>query len=499
MYCEKPQDALGETGRETVFRVAQAYLEQVRITGIELAFDPREHRKILNAAAKFQEYLQRVAILMGQHSTAPVAERMRHVLATADGAMRLVEAAARVQQNGPPLDAARLDAARLDAARLDALASGAGDSAPADAGVALAFALSSAPPGDWGARGARCLALLTGIQTVPARALLDQILSELLRLKPAQAALVAAPDAPALLVRACLALAGDAESAAAANSPFVAGLVRAKATHKLPRVDRAAVEILNDVLSGPANLAKRDVALELKTTRGLRDKIASLKALSADKDLADNLSRRMSRLVAPESLDPLIAREPGIGRKLHALLALYGEIDDPAARKHLAATIETLTERRDFKDEFFAPGLAHDEKRALAAQTLAAFDASALPEMRKLRYREVAALAFASLGDGGERRIAPRMMAGPEDRVQLFGQRVPLRNWSETGLLFGPFSGALAPGQRLRGTVQLRNAYLSLAFDCDVEIVRFVDGLVGARYACADPHARQRIKAHFRA
>jgi hypothetical protein len=40
-----------------------------------------------------------------------------------------------------------------------------------------------------------------------------------------------------------------------------------------------------------------------------------LPLLAADADLADNLSRRMSRLVAPESLEPLLAREIGIGRK----------------------------------------------------------------------------------------------------------------------------------------------------------------------------------------
>ena len=48
-----------------MFRVAAPYLEQVRITATELAFDPREHRKILNSGTKFQEYVQRVAILQG--------------------------------------------------------------------------------------------------------------------------------------------------------------------------------------------------------------------------------------------------------------------------------------------------------------------------------------------------------------------------------------------------------------------------------------------------
>jgi hypothetical protein len=63
--------------------------------------------------------------------------------------------------------------------------------------------------------------------------------------------------------------------------------------------------------------------------------------------------------------------------------------------------------------------------------------------------------------------------------------------------MFGPFSGVLAPGQSARATVLLRNAYISVGFEAALEIVRFSDGLVGARYSCADPHIRQRIKAHF--
>ena len=76
------------------------------------------------------------------------------------------------------------------------------------------------------------------------------------------------------------------------------------------------------------------------------------------------------------------------------------------------------------------------------------------------------------------------------------GQRVPLRNWSETGLLFGPAAN-FAPGHRLSASVILRNAYLNLVFDAELEIVRVADGLIGARYTCLDAAARAKIKTHF--
>jgi hypothetical protein len=483
MFCEAPSDVFEPQARELLFRVAQSYLEQARITATELAFDPREHRKILGATTKFQEYLQRVAILQGQSASKPVTERMRHVLDCVDGAMRLAEAQARRQQGGEALDAATLDACAAGGLL--------------EAGIALALALGAVTPGDWAGRATLCASLLSASQEPVAFGLLDQTLAELLRLKASVAVLIGRGDALAVQVRACLAIAGDGDAMRTNRSAIIGEIVRLKTKHRLAAIERAAVENLNAALACAANLAARDPLDELKTTRDLHSKIVALPLLAADVDLADNLSRRMSRLVAPESLEPLLAREIGIGRKLLALVRLYSDIDDANARRYLDAMAHGLIESRDFKDEFFTPGLAHDEKRALVAEASEALQGSAFAETRKQRYREVAALAFADLGQAPGRRLSPRMAAGPEDRVQIMGQRVPLRNWSENGLMFGPFSGVLAPGQSARATVLLRNAYISVGFEAALEIVRFSDGLVGARYSCADPHIRQRIKAHF--
>ena len=489
MFCITPEEALGSAARETLFRVAAPYLEQVRITATELAFDPREHRKILNSGTKFQEYVQRVAILQGQQLKNPVAERMRQTLELVDGAMRLVET-----------EAARLpDAHVADATALERLFDSDPKLGPVRAGVALAANLAAGGPGNWAARGTRCLELLDGVRNPGCVALLDQTIAELLRMKLSAAALIGPADNMPVTVRACLALAGDIASAGTGNSNFIAGLVQRVPTRELPCVGNAVVEILNAAMTSPASLAKRDPTIELKSTRDLRRKIAALPLLAGNKELAENLSRRLTRLTAPESLDPLISREVGIGRKLLVLLGLHADIEDTNARKYLVAMIDNLVENQEFKTDFYVPGMAHDEKRAIASQVSQAYGASQLPEAKKQRFREIAATAFADLSSSGDRRISPRMVAGPEDRVLLGGQRVPLRNWSETGLMFGPFVGIAQPGQRMKATVMLRNGYISMGFEADLEIVRFVDGLVGAKYTTADPHVRQRIKAHFRA
>jgi hypothetical protein len=488
MFCTTPHEALDSEARETLFRVAMPYLEQARITAVELAFDPREHKKLLNSGTKFQEYIQRVAILQGKQLKNPVTERVRQTLELVDGAMRLVDAEAR---NLP-------DAHVADASALDRLAASDAALGPIRAGVALAAVLAPMGPGNWVLRGQRCLELLAGVRHPACVALLDQTFAELLRIKPACSGLVAPTDNLAALVKGCLALAGDAESARGVSN-FVAGLAASGKGRDLPRVGRAVVEILNGAVTGPASLDKRDPTQELKATRDLRRKISALPLLDADDDIKENLSRRLTRLTAPESLEPIIAREVGIGRKLLVLLGLHADIEDTNARRYLVAMIDALVENPEFKSDFYVPGMAHDEKRALAAQVSQAFAASQLADNKRQRFREIAATAFADLSSAGERRISPRMVAGPEDRVILAGQRVPLRNWSETGLLFGPFQGLAQPGQQMKATVMLRNGYLSMGFEADLEIVRATDGLIGARYTCNDPHARQRIKAHFRA
>ncbi len=492
MFCLNAFEALELAARETLFRVAQPHLEHARITATELAFDTREQRKLLNAGMRFQEFVQRVAILQGQQHKKSVTDRVRHIIDIVDEAMREVEQAAR--EIPPPQE--------IDAAALDRLAASDQVRGPVRAGVALATSLATAGSGtgDWIGKANRCLSLLDRVTHPLAIGLIDQTLAELVRLKPAAATLVGPAENLTLIIRTCLAIAGDAEATSAMNNPpFIQALVARQKGRGTPRTVAAAIEVLKGVLASPTAIAKRDPAQEIKTTRSLRDRITKLPRLVADRELQEILARRMSRLVAPELLEPLVAREIGAGRKAILLLGLHCEIGDEGARKHLVTHLDQLVDSREFKDEFFVPGMSHDEKRALVAQVGQSITNADLIDIKRQRYQAVVTTTFASLGESGDRRVSPRTIAGPEDRVQLGGVRVPLRNWSETGLMFGPYNGLIAPGQRMRATIMLRNAYISMGFEAEIEIVRQTDGLVGARYNCADPQARQRIKAHFRA
>lgn len=478
MHCIEPAEGLTDEARALLFQVARIYCEGARITVTELAFDPREQKRLLNAGTNFQEFVQRVAILQGRTLKTPVTERVRDLLAIVDGASKLVEAAAKKIPEGATPDAHALDAA--------------GD--PIFAGALLAHWLSSTR--EWPGKAEICVRLLAQARDANAQALIERTLAELLSMEPASAALGVGFDNAPAVVRMALSLAGD-KGALPESVPVVRAIVGALGGRRSSALEQIARERLRAALASPASLAKRDPAGEMKMARGLRTRIDELPALSDNGEIASELSRRFARMVTPESLDPLLQRESGVARKLLLLLQLHSEFDDAHARRSLEGAIGNWLHYRDLKDEFFGVGLAPDEKAALLAEAAKAVGAAAIDPNLKQRFKEVVAVNFPSVQSGSDRRISPRMVAGPEDKVQILGQRAQLRNWSETGLLFGPASN-LRQDQRLNGTVILRNAFLNLVFDAELHIVRVGDGgLIGARYNCLDPNARSRIKAHF--
>jgi hypothetical protein len=478
MHCIAPAEALSDAARALLFQVARAYCEGARLTITELVFDPREQKKLLNAGTNFQEFVQRVAILQGRTLKTPVTERVRDLLAIVDGASKLVDAAAKKIPEGSTPDAHALDAA--------------GD--PVFAGALLAHWLSANR--EWPGKAEICVRLLAQARDPNAQALLDRTLAELLSMEPAAASLGVGFDNALATVRMALAFAGD-RPATQESVSVVRAIVGAKGDRPSPALEQVARDRLRAALASPASLAKRDPSAEMKMARGLRVSIANLPVLAGDAEIANELSRRFGRMVAPESLDPLLQREAGVARKLLLLLQLHTEFDDANARRSLEGAISNWLHYRDLKDEFFGVGLAPDEKSALLAEAAKAMGAALIDPNLKQRFKEVVAVNFPSVQTGGDRRIAPRMVAGPEDKVQVMGQRAQLRNWSETGLLFGPASN-LRMDQRLNGTVILRNAFLNLVFDAEMHIVRVGEGgLIGARYTCLDPNARARIKAHF--
>ena len=107
-----------------------------------------------------------------------------------------------------------------------------------------------------------------------------------------------------------------------------------------------------------------------------------------------------------------------------------------------------------------------------------------------------AAVAAAKPQDG-DRRAAPRVQTGPNDYVTFNNVRFPLRNWSVSGLLFGPMGNPPVLGEILILNVTVRCGDDRLRFDAKCEVARIANNLIAVRYECQSPEIAARIKAYF--
>lgn len=485
MFCESEAEAFADPARELIFEVGRAYLERRGITAAELVFDPAQHQALLNDGARFQELLQRVALLQGQHTRRPVSERMKELTALAEAAMKRVEAQAAALPVLPSLQ----DAAGrglLTGTNLDEWVR---------AGVAFVRLLKVQD--SLAAQAGFCLDVIEAGIEGEVRSMADQTLSEILRLKPAAASIYGDDVNRRTMIELCLSLLEAKPSAHTAMTPIMTRLQQTGGLAGLP-LARAALRIrLTEMLNGTAALFDPDPKGEWEALLALKRRIAAVEMLTGDEQLATVLDRRLSRFSTPDLLNPMLAKESELARKLLLLLRFHREIADPAARFELLGIIGHYLDARDFKTAFVSPKSTREDFAELAAAISAELMQAEIPPARKSAYLQLFRDKLATVVKPVGSRAGQRGQGGPEDHVLMRDMRLQLRNWSPAGLMFGPSNTTPEVGARLPLTVVVRNPGFSIEFSARAEILRVADGMIAARYQCDDPAAAQRIKNYF--
>lgn len=490
MFCETEAETYADPARELVFQVAGAYLERAGITTTDLMFNPAQHRALLNDGPRFQDVLQRIALLQGQHTKRPVSERMKELTAMAEAVMQRVESRAAALPDAVTFEAA-LKAGLFHGSKLDEWVLG---------GAAFARLLAGQP--DWLGRAALCLDMTEAAAGNEAHAMADQTLSEILRLKPAAAALFGDANRRRM-AELCLWLAGGPAAPGASVPVVLERLRRGLATGGLERCQSAVRLRLAEMLGGSLPLYSTEAHEEFSALRSLRERIAGLPLLAMDADGGTALTRRFTRFAGPDLLNPLLGHYAEFGRKLLALLQLYREIEEGNARFELQGIISHYIEHREFPTKFIGAQASKDEFSALSVELSSALVQADIPEPRKGRLLEQYRSQLANVVKPSGSKTAQRGQGGARDAVLLGGQRVPLKTWSPVGLLFGPCPpavlGKTSVGDRLRISVEIRTSLLSLDFVAEAEVLRVADGMIAARYTCGDTAMAQRIQAYFSA
>lgn len=488
MFCETEAETYADPARELIFQVARAYLERVGITATELVFSPAQHHALLNDGPRFQEVLQRIALLQGQHTKRPVAERMRELTAMAEAAMRRVTTLA----NGLPPDISlpkAVQAGLFNGSHLDEWVLG---------GVILARLLAG--QSNWDARAALCLDLLEAGAGTEAHMMADQTLSEIFRLKPAAEALFGDANRRQM-IELCLRLAGGTDPAT--MTPVMERLRSGLSGGSLERCQIALRERLTEMLGGTLPLYNADAYEEFSTLLTLKQRITALPMLATDEGVMGALTRRFTRFAAPDLLNPLIGRDAEFSRKLLTLLRLYREIEEGNARFELQGIITHYMEHREFATKFIGPQSGKDDFANLSAAISAALVQADIPEPRKTRLLDQYRNQLGNVVKPSGSRIAQRGVGTAKDAVVFRALRMPLKNWSPVALLFGPCPASalekVAVGDKIRIGVEIRASLLTVDFTADAEVLRVSDGLIAARYSCSDATISQRIQNYFTA
>jgi hypothetical protein len=349
----------------------------------------------------------------------------------------------------------------------------------------------------WQDRCLHCLDLLDARTIETGHGMLDQTLSEILRIRPAVAEIFGGDMERARLLDLCLLLCGAKGTAPAEATPVFVRIMARGGLGDLPRCMAALRERLLELLGGSLPLFSQEPHEEWTALTDLRQRVRDVPELDADWQIATALSRRFSRFAMPDQLNPLLAREPEFARKIIVLLQLCREIEESGARFELHGILEHYLDHRDFTTKFIGAQASAEDFNELAATISGELVTAEIPEQRKTRMLEIFRAQLARVARPAGSRATQRGTAGAEDSVTVGDLRVPLRNWSPAGLQFGPCPPGIAVGDRLPVTVGVRNASLTIDFIADVEVVRVTDGLVAGRYTCRDDADGARIRTFF--
>lgn len=480
-YCTTEFDFFGIGARELAFRVARPYLEQEGITTVELVFGRLRQKVLVNDGNRLADMLLRVATVQCQQTRQQVPDRQEELDRLVIAGVRRIDLLTRNIPSdfvfaGRPLS-------RLAAEGNDGLL---------QAGIILAAQLAEA---DWHGKAVLCLDLLESGADGLFRRQLDQTLAELLRLPPAMEVFGFTGDRR-LLIDICLMLAG--EITRDLQDHLLRDRLQAQIDGGLNDTVNAIGELLAETLQ-QIPLLTDSVTGEQMLLLALRERIAALPLLAPEQPLHEALQRRFVRLAGAELLNRGLAELPAYGRKALFLARLYPVVGEGEARTALLASLGFQLDHRDFKTAFVEPGTGRTEALALAQQLDLALQDPNFPDHRRERFREAITAVIAGLQQkgSGEAQRDPRVIGGADDSVSIGGNVMRLHNWSPVGLLFGPAKVVLAPGQAIDVTVVVRNAALDIRFAARVEVMKVTDGMVAARYRCADEAVTRRIRQYF--
>ena len=486
VLCQDAHALSERRARIMIGRVCRDYLDENILIPIELLHHSG-HAKLLNGSENLCAALvQKAAVAQAQATNTAVRDKVKKLFAITTAAITQVEAFEK-----------RLPATPLTHRLLTQLAG----SDPLYGGriafSALAHHLHMSK--HWTEKAERCLNLFDKSIDPAAVATLDEALAEILQAKTAIPELLGKfRDAKLRIVQLMSVLDGryaiDDEAYA---TEFARRLHEIVTAHPMPAVREAIITLTRRLLLSSVPLLSEEPGEEFRATKETYALLTRDREVALELGAADLFEKRMVRLVTAEKLAKLI---PGhySAPKLMMGLQLFEEAIGDGPREILLKYISYLFEHRDLEKEFADPAYSTEEKVEIAQELRKKVVSAGLSDHRREAFIGILDPLTQRLASGADQRRSARTQCGPEDHVVLEGTRIPLKNWSAIGLLFGPITGTFLEGEFLKLTVRIKNPKLQITFDAEGDVVRYTDeGFVAMKYKCKDVQLAKKVALYF--
>lgn len=484
VLCQDAHSLSERRALAMIGRVCRDYLDENLITPIELLHHSG-HAKLLNGAENLCAALvQRAAVAQAQATNTPMRDKVKKLYAITTAAITQVEAFEK-----------RLPSTPLTPRLLTQLNGSDPLYGTRIAYCALAHHLNMSK--SWTEKAGRVLALFDAAIEPPAVAVLDEALSEILQAKTAVPELLGKFRDARLRIIQLMALL-DSRYAAdddAYATDFATRLHAITAKHPMPAVRESVIQLVRRLLISSVPLLSEEPAEEFPATREVYALLTKDRDFAIELGAADLFEKRMVRLVTAEKLSRLI---PGhfSAPKLMQGLKLFEESIGEGPKEILLKYIAYLFEHRDLEKEFVDPAYSTEEKTEIAQELRKKLISAGLSDHRREQFLGILDPLIQRIGQ--DQRKATRTQCGPEDHVVLEGNRIPLKNWSAIGLLFGPITGTFLEGELLKLTVKIKNPKLQITFEAEGDVVRYSDeGFVAMKYRCLDTQMAKKVALYF--
>ncbi|HEX6957562.1 MAG TPA: hypothetical protein VF194_06200 [Ferrovibrio sp.] len=489
VLCQDAHALSERRARNMIARVCRDYLDENILVPIELLHHSAHAKVINNAENLLAALVQKAAIAQAQATQSAVRDKVKKLYAITTAAVTQVEAFEKKIPSTPLTHRLLAQLVASDPLYGERIAF-----------TALAHHLYMSK--SWTEKADRCLKLFaeSGHDMEPSAVhVLDEALAEILHAKSAVPELLGKFRDGRLRIMQLMSLldARYATDEHALETDFARRLHEITARHEMPALHEAVLLLVRRLLLSSVPLLSEEPTEEFGATKDVYAMLTRDRELAIELGAADLFEKRMVRLVTAEKLAKLI---PGYysAPKLMQGLQLFEETIGDGPKEILLKYIAYLFEHRDLEKEFVDPAYSQEEKVEIAHELRKKVVSSGLSDHRREQFLGILDPLIQRIQSGGEQRRSARTQCGPEDHVVLEGTRIPLKNWSAIGLLFGPITGSFLDGEILKLTVRIKNPKLQITFDAEGEVVRYTDeGFVAMKYRCLDAQLAKKVALYF--